>query len=68
MAQSDRKRVKKFIVDVLNGTSLGIVITLIPSALVSQFLLLFPTSVVALKVGFMTTLVQSALQIGRAHV
>ena len=63
MAQSDRKRVKKFIVDVLNGTSLGIVITLIPSALVSQFLLLFLTSVVALKVGFMTTLVQSALPI-----
>lgn len=63
MAQSDRKRVKKFIADVLNGTSLGIVITLIPSALVSQFLLLFPTSVVALKVGFMTTLVQSALPI-----
>ena len=38
---SNGAQIKKFIVDVLNGTSLGIVITLIPSALVSQLLLLF---------------------------
>lgn len=55
--------IKKFIVDVLNGTSLGIVITLIPGALVSQLLLLFDGSTIATNVGFMTTLIQSTLPI-----
>ncbi|WP_270746668.1 PTS transporter subunit IIC [Leuconostoc lactis] len=55
------QQIKKFIVDVLNGTSLGIVITLIPSALVSQLLLLFPNSVIAANINFMTTLIQSTL-------
>ena len=54
-------RVRKFVVKVLNGTSLGIVITLIPSALVSQLLLLFAGNPVATKVAFMTTLIQSSL-------
>ncbi|WP_204770012.1 PTS transporter subunit IIC [Leuconostoc rapi] len=54
-------RVREFIVTVLNGTSLGIVITLIPSALVSQLLLLFAGNPVAAKVAFMTTLIQSTL-------
>lgn len=52
------QQIKKFIVDVLNGTSLGIVITLIPSALVSQLLLLFPNSVIAANINFMTTLIK----------
>lgn len=55
------QQIKQFIVDVLNGTSLGIVITLIPSALVSQLLLLFPNSVIAANINFMTTLIQSTL-------
>ena len=55
------QQIKKIIVDVLNGTSLGIVITLIPSALVSQLLLLFPNSVIAANINFMTTLIQSTL-------
>ena len=55
------QQTKKFTVDVLNGTSLGIVITLIPSALVSQLLLLFPNSVIAANINFMTTLIQSTL-------
>ena len=61
--QSNSASIKKFIVDVLNGTSLGIVITLIPSALVSQLLLLFTGMPIATKVGFMTTLIQSTLPI-----
>nr|WP_224156177.1 PTS sugar transporter subunit IIC [Leuconostoc gelidum] len=61
--KSNGAHIKKFIVDVLNGTSLGIVITLIPSALVSQLLLLFTGTPVATKIGFMTTLIQSTLPI-----
>ncbi|CUW03484.1 membrane protein, putative [Leuconostoc inhae] len=60
---SNGAQIKKFIVDVLNGTSLGIVITLIPSALVSQLLLLFTGMPIATKIGFMTTLIQSTLPI-----
>jgi uncharacterized membrane protein len=52
---------KKFIIDVLNGASLGIVITLIPSALLSQILLLFPGNGIASQLGFMMTLIQSTL-------
>lgn len=58
---SQRQRVKQFIVTVLNGISLGIVITLIPSALVSQLVLLCPDNVLAKDISFMTTLIQSAL-------
>lgn len=55
--------IKQFIINVLNGTSLGIVITLIPGALVSQLLLLFSGNQIATQIGFMTTLIQSALPI-----
>ena len=55
------QKIKRFIVDVLNGTSLGIVITLIPSALVSQLLLQFPGNTLAGNISFMTTLIQSTL-------
>ncbi|GMA70132.1 membrane protein [Leuconostoc litchii] len=58
---SSAETIKKFIVDILNGTSLGIVLTLIPSALVSQLLLLFAGNAIASKVAFMTTLIQSTL-------
>lgn len=58
---SQRQRVKQFIVTVLNGISLGIVITLIPSALVSQLVLLCPDNVLAKDISFMTTLIQSTL-------
>lgn len=55
--------IKKFIINVLNGTSLGIVITLIPSALVNQLLPLFSGNAFAQQIGFMTTLSQCALPI-----
>jgi uncharacterized membrane protein len=45
----------------LNGTSLGVVLTLIPSALVSQLLLLFSGNEIATQIAFMTTLIQSTL-------
>lgn len=54
-------RVRAFVMKVLNGTSLAVVITLIPSALVSQLLLLFSGNPMAAKLTFMTTLIQSAL-------
>lgn len=56
-------RIKKFMVAVLNGTSLGIVMTLIPGALVNQLLLLFSGTPLATNVSFMTTLIQSMLPI-----
>lgn len=58
---SSAATIKKFIIDILNGTSLGIVLILIPSALVSQSLLLFSGNEIATQIAFMTTLIQSAL-------
>ncbi|MGO3536061.1 MAG: PTS transporter subunit IIC [Leuconostoc mesenteroides] len=58
---SSAATIKKFIIDILNGTSLGIVLTLIPSALVSQLLLLFSGNEIATQIAFMTTLIQSTL-------
>lgn len=59
--RSSAATIKKFIIDILNGTSLGIVLTLIPSALVSQLLLLFSGNEIATQIAFMTTLIQSTL-------
>jgi len=52
---SSAATIKKFIIDILNGTSLGIVLTLIPSALVSQLLLLFSGNEIATQIAFMTS-------------
>ncbi|QBO36826.1 PTS sugar transporter subunit IIC [Periweissella cryptocerci] len=53
----------KFVVDVLNGESLGIVITLIPAALISSLLKLFGDAQWATQAGFMVSLAQSLLPV-----
>ncbi|QBO36212.1 PTS sugar transporter subunit IIC [Periweissella cryptocerci] len=52
---------KIFTLNILNGLSLGIVVALIPSALLGQLMLLFGKNSLALRVIDMTSLAQSLL-------
>jgi uncharacterized membrane protein len=61
--KSQASKVGKFVVDVLNGESLGIVITLIPAALLSQILPLFGANHMAAQASYMIMLVQSLLPV-----
>ncbi len=59
--QTKHLTLKEFTLDVLNGSSLGIVITLIPAALTSQILKLFPAGAVVSQITMMVTVTQSLL-------
>lgn len=52
---------KEYTLDVLNGSSLGIVVTLIPAALTSQLLKLFPAGPLVSQITMMVTVAQSLL-------
>lgn len=53
----------KFVVDVLNGESLGIVITLVPAALINSLLKIFGDAQWAEQASFMVNLAQSLLPV-----
>ncbi len=55
--------IKQFTLDVLNGSSLGVVVALIPAALTSQILALFPGNHVAGAITMMVTVAQSLLSV-----